>query len=80
MSDLLQRMTDRLPALLHDVRVMVECESPSADLDRLAASADVVAGLAVVPVALAVAWYTHRLRHRLTAGIEPAAHAPLKSD
>ena len=45
-----------------------------------AANPDLVAGLAVVPVALAVAWFTHRLRHRLTAGIEPAAHAPLKSD
>ena len=39
----LETLTRRLPALLDDVRAMVECESPSADLGALRRSADVVA-------------------------------------
>ena len=35
-----------------------------------AVSPDVVAGLAVLPLALAVAWFTHRLRRHLTSGLD----------
>ncbi len=45
MTPLVARLTDRLPAVLGDVQALVECESPSSDLDALHRSADVVAGI-----------------------------------
>lgn len=42
---LLQRMTAALPQILHDIETLVTCESPSADLAAVRASAEVVARL-----------------------------------
>ena len=68
---------ERLPTMLADVQRLVECESPSADLDAVAASADVVAGivaerLGVQPDRLVLDGCTH-LRWRIGA---PAPEAP----
>ncbi|WP_230487220.1 M20/M25/M40 family metallo-hydrolase [Nocardioides anomalus] len=64
-------MTD-LDALLDDIRLLVECESPSADLDAVARSADVVAGvgaarMGVEPERIVLDGRTH-LRWRLGSG------------
>lgn len=64
--------TPALPDLLADVRELVECESPSADLAAVARSADVVARvgerrLGVAPERLVVDGRTH-LRWRLGTG------------
>ena len=42
---LVTQLTRRLPAMLADIEELVRCESPSADLDAVAASAGVVARL-----------------------------------
>lgn len=61
-----------LDALLDDVRTLVECESPSADLDAVARSADVVAAvgerrLGAAPERIVLDGRTH-LRWRLGSG------------
>lgn len=45
MTDILDRMTAALPRIVEDITTLVTCESPSSDLDAVAASADVVARL-----------------------------------
>ena len=67
-------MTGLLPELLADVRTLVECESPSADLAAVARSADVVARvgtarLGVAPERIVLEGRSH-LRWRL--GDEPS--------
>ncbi|QIG45865.1 M20 family metallopeptidase [Nocardioides anomalus] len=61
-----------MDALLDDIRLLVECESPSADLDAVARSADVVAGvgaarMGVEPERIVLDGRTH-LRWRLGSG------------
>jgi glutamate carboxypeptidase len=70
--DLVSDMTRRLPAMLADIEELVSCESPSADLDALAASADVVARvggrlLGAEPERIAIDSRNH-LRWRLGSG------------
>ena len=65
-------MTGELDELLDDVRALVECESPSGDLEAVSRSADVVtavgtARLGVAPERIVVEGRTH-LRWRLGAG------------
>lgn len=60
------------PRLVEDIRTLVTCESPSSDLDAVAASADVVARLGtatlgVAPDRVVLAGHTH-LRWRLGDG------------
>ena len=38
----------------------------------VAVNPDVAVGVAVVPLALSVAWFTHRLRSRVNGGLEQA--------
>jgi glutamate carboxypeptidase len=45
MHQLVSRMRDRLPEMLTDIEILVRCESPSADHDAVARSADVVTRL-----------------------------------
>jgi glutamate carboxypeptidase len=64
--------SELLPELLADLRELVECESPSADLDAVARSADVVARvgtarLGVAPERIVLHGRTH-LRWRLGTG------------
>lgn len=75
MTDLVPVMTDRLPAMLADIGDLVRCESPSADLAAVAASAGVVAGagerlLGTAPERIVVDGRTH-LRWRLGNGPSP---------
>ncbi|GAA2828046.1 M20 family metallopeptidase [Crossiella cryophila] len=63
-SELLQRATSALPALLEDIGEVVSCESPSADLAAVARSADVVSELGrrllgVTPARLVLDGVTH---------------------
>jgi glutamate carboxypeptidase len=65
-------LSDLLDDLLDDLRVLVECESPSADLEAVARSAEVVARvgaarLGVEPERIVIDGRTH-LRWRLGAG------------
>ena len=65
-------MTGRLDELLDDIRALVECESPSDDLEAVSRSADVVsavglARLGVAPERIVVEGRTH-LRWRLGTG------------
>ena len=65
-------MRARLPQLLADIETLVRCESPSADLSAVAASADVLAAvgarvLGTAPERIAAAGRTH-LRWRLGPG------------
>jgi glutamate carboxypeptidase len=65
-------MNDVLDALLGDIRALVECESPSHDLEAVSRSADVVsavgaARLGTAPERIVVEGRTH-LRWRLGAG------------
>jgi glutamate carboxypeptidase len=69
---LVARMTAALPQMLADLETLVRCESPSADLDAVATSADVVtelgtARLGVRPERITIEGRTH-LRWRLGAG------------
>jgi glutamate carboxypeptidase len=69
---LVARMTAALPQMLADLETLVRCESPSADLDAVAASADVVtelgtARLGVRPERITIEGRTH-LRWRLGDG------------
>ena len=43
LSSLVAAMRARLPAILADTEELVKCESPSADLEAVARSADIVA-------------------------------------
>ncbi|MFF6995882.1 M20 family metallopeptidase [Streptomyces sp. NPDC008313] len=66
---LVAHMTEALPRMLADLETLVSCESPSADLDAVAASADVVAEvgtarLGVRPERIVIEGRTH-LRWRL---------------
>jgi glutamate carboxypeptidase len=70
--DLVARMRGRLPAMLADVEELVTCESPSADLAAVAASAEVVARvgarrLGVRPERAVLAGRTH-VRWQLGGG------------
>ena len=65
-------MSDLLDAVLSDIRALVECESPSDDLEAVARSADVVsavgtARLGAAPERIVIEGRTH-LRWRLGAG------------
>jgi glutamate carboxypeptidase len=65
-------MAAALPRLVEDITTLVTCESPSSDLDAVAASADVVAGLGtarlgVAPDRIVLDGRTH-LRWRLGDG------------
>ncbi|EPD69566.1 M20 family metallopeptidase [Streptomyces sp. HGB0020] len=69
---LVAHMTATLPQILADLETLVRCESPSADLDAVATSADVVtelgtARLGVRPERITIEGRTH-LRWRLGAG------------
>jgi glutamate carboxypeptidase len=71
-SSLVTEMTERLPAMLADIEELVRCESPSADLAAVAASADVVARvggrmLGVLPERIVLDGRSH-LRWRLGDG------------
>ena len=66
------RMDAALPAMLADIETLVRCESPSADLDAVARSADVVARvgtgrLGVPPERITIEGRSH-LRWRFGAG------------
>ncbi|MEF9915434.1 MULTISPECIES: M20 family metallopeptidase [unclassified Streptomyces] len=66
---LVAHMTEALPRMLADLETLINCESPSADLDAVAASADVVtevgtARLGVRPERIVIEGRTH-LRWRL---------------
>ncbi len=71
-SALVDRLASALPQMLADLEALVTCESPSADLDAVAASAEVVAGIGAArlgeqPERIVLEGRTH-LRWRLGAG------------
>jgi glutamate carboxypeptidase len=72
MADLVDRAQLMLPLMIDDLEALVTCESPSADLDAVAASAEVVARvgaarLGAEPERIVLDGRTH-LRWRLGAG------------
>jgi glutamate carboxypeptidase len=72
MGALVDRMTLLLPLMIDDLRALVTCESPSADLDAVAASAELVARIGsarldVEPELIVIDGRTH-LRWRLGTG------------
>jgi glutamate carboxypeptidase len=69
---LVARLESALPLMLADLEALVSCESPSADLDAVAASAEVVAGIGAgrlgeQPERIVLEGRTH-LRWRLGSG------------
>jgi glutamate carboxypeptidase len=71
-ATLVDRLAAALPVMLEDLEALVTCESPSADFDAVAASADVVARigaerLGVEPERIVIDGRTH-LRWRLGGG------------
>src|SRR5476649_1458954 len=72
LAALVERAEEGLPLMLADLEALVACESPSADLDAVAASAEVVARigsarLGAEPERIVIEGCTH-LRWRLGSG------------
>jgi glutamate carboxypeptidase len=72
---LLRRLERSMPAVIDEIRTLVECESPSSDLSAVAAGADVVARLGTArlgsaPERIVIDGCTH-LRWRLGTGGGP---------